>query len=157
MMHVILYEWLAFYSTFLSIHRSGVLAALTWLMPHKTAAVLVRSVYTIQPCTMSLHESHICKVYACLAVTCHLRFWQNDWDLLRATVVTQGWNGYQNKSQHRKLTPEKKILSPLLPGLEPATFRSRVRRSDHWAIPAPKRILLKKKKKSDSDWEITHI
>ena len=24
----------------------------------------------------------------CLAVTCHLRFWQNDWDLLRATAAT---------------------------------------------------------------------
>ena len=28
------------------------------------------------------------KVYACLAVTCHLHFWQNDWDLLHATAVT---------------------------------------------------------------------
>ena len=45
----------------------------------------------------------------CLAVTCHLHFWQNDWDLLRATAVIRGWNGYRNKSQHRKLTPEKKI------------------------------------------------
>ena len=45
-------------------------------------------------------QSHIRKVYACLAVTCHLHFWQNDRDLLRATVVTRGWNGYRNKSQH---------------------------------------------------------
>ena len=45
-----------------------------------------------------------------LAVTCHLHFWQNDWDFLRATVVTRGWNGYRNKSQHRKSTLEKKIL-----------------------------------------------
>ena len=34
-------------------------------------------------------QSHIRKVYACLAVTCHLHFWQNDWDLLHATVVAQ--------------------------------------------------------------------
>ena len=27
-------------------------------------------------------------VHVCLAVTCHLYFWQNDRDLLRATVVT---------------------------------------------------------------------
>ena len=53
------------------------------------------------------------------------------WSLLRAAVVTRGWNGYQNKSQHRKLTMEKKILPPLLQGFEPATFRSRVRRSNH--------------------------
>ena len=47
------------------------------------------------------NKSHIRKVYACLAVTCHLHFWQNDRDFLRATVVTRGWNGYRNKSQHR--------------------------------------------------------
>ena len=71
---------------------------------------------------------HIRKVYACLSVTCHLHFWQNDRDFLRATVVTRGWNGYRNKSQHRKSTLE---------GFEPATFQSRVRCSNHWAIPAP--------------------
>ena len=46
----------------------------------------------------------------CLAVTCHLHFRQNDRDLLHATVVTRGWNRYRNKSQHRKLTLEKKII-----------------------------------------------
>ena len=83
-------------------------------------------------------QSHIHKVYACLAVTCHLHFWQNDRDLLRATAVAQGWNRYRNKSQHRKLTLEKKILLPLQQGFEPAIFRSWVRRSNHWAIPAPR-------------------
>ncbi len=34
-----------------------------------------------------------------------------------------------NKSQHTKLTPEKKIFLPLLPGFELATFRSQVRHS----------------------------
>ena len=76
-------------------------------------------------------------MYACLAVTCHLHFWQNDRDFLRATVVTRGWNGYRNKSQHRKSTLEKKILPPFQQGFEPTTFQSRVRRSNHWAIPAP--------------------
>ena len=83
------------------------------------------------------NKSHIRKVYACLAVTCHLHFWQNDRDFLRATVVTRGWNGYRNKSQHKKSTLEKKILPPFQQGFEPATFQSRVRRSNHWAIPAP--------------------
>ena len=86
---------------------------------------------------MPKHGS-IRKVYACLAVTCHLHFWQNDRDFLRATVVTRGWNGYRNKSQHRKSTLEKKILPPFQQGFEPATFQSRVRRSNHWAIPAPR-------------------
>ena len=76
-------------------------------------------------------------MYACLAVTCHLHFWQNDRDFLRATAVTRGWNGYRNKSQHRKWTLEKKILPPFQQGFEPATFQSRVRCSNHWAIPAP--------------------
>ena len=47
-------------------------------------------------------QSHICHVRAYLAVTCHLHFWQNDLDLLRATAVTLGWNGYRNKSQLQK-------------------------------------------------------
>ena len=84
-------------------------------------------------------QSHIRKVYACLAVTCHLHFWQYDRDFLRATVVTRGWNGYRSKSQHRKSTLEKKILPPFQQGFEPATFQSRVRRSNHWSIPAPPR------------------
>ena len=41
--HVILHEWLAFYSAFLNIHRSGVLTALEWLVPHETAAVSAQS------------------------------------------------------------------------------------------------------------------
>ena len=99
--HVILHEWIAFHSAFLNIHRSGVLTALPWLVPHETAAISARSVYTIQPCTMSLHASHIRKMYACLAVTCHLHFRQNDRGLLRATAVTWGWNGYRNESAQK--------------------------------------------------------
>ena len=76
-------------------------------------------------------QSYISKVYACLAVTCHLPFWQNDRDLLRATAVTRGWTGYGYKSRHRTLTLEKKILPPLLRGFEPTTFQSRVLRSNH--------------------------
>ena len=54
--------------------------------------------------------------------------------LLRATVVSWGWNGYQSESQHRKLTLEKKFLLLLLQGFEPTTFQSWVQRSNHWAI-----------------------
>ena len=69
------------------------------------------------------------RAYACLGVTCHLQFWQNDRDLLRATAVTRGVERTPNKSQHRKLTLEKTITQWLLPGLELGTYRSRVRRS----------------------------
>ena len=41
-------------------------------------------------------QSYIHKVHVCLAVTCHPHFWQNDWDLLHATAITQGWNGNWN-------------------------------------------------------------
>ena len=51
------------------------------------------------------NKSHIRKVYACLAVTCHLHFWQNDRDFLRATVVTRGWNGYRKKESAQKVDP----------------------------------------------------
>ena len=37
------------------------------------------------------------RVYACLGVSCHLHFWQNDLDLLRATAVTRGWNGHRKR------------------------------------------------------------
>ena len=90
-LHVILHEWLAFYSAFLNIHHSGVLTALAWLVPHETAAVSAQVLctpYNHAPCHFM--QSHICKVLACLAVTCHLHFWQNDWGLVRATVVTRG-------------------------------------------------------------------
>ena len=128
----------SFIVRFLNIHQSGVLTALAWLVPHETAAVLAQVLctpYNHAPCHFM--QSHLSKVYACLAVTCHLHFWQNDRDLLRATVVTRGWNGYWNKSQHRKSTLEKKILPPLQQGFEPANFQSWVWHSNHWAIPAP--------------------
>ena len=114
-----------FITHFFNMNPSGVLTVLAWLVPHETTAVSAQVLctpYNHAPCHFM--QSHIPKVYACLAVTCHLHFWQNDWDLLCATVVTRGWNGYLNKSQHRKSTLEKKILPLLLQGFEPATFQS---------------------------------
>ena len=111
----------------LNIHRSGVLTALAWLVPHETAAVsaqILCTPYNHAPCT-SCKATYV-TVYACLAVTCHLHFWQNDQDLLRATALTWGWNRHRNKSRHRKSVP-------LQQGFKPATFQSGVRRSNHWA------------------------
>ena len=70
----------------LNVRRSGVLTALARLVPHETAAVSAQVLctpYNHAPCHFM--QSHIRKVYACLAVTCHLHFWQNDRDLLRAS------------------------------------------------------------------------
>ena len=134
--HVILHEWLAFYSAInlLNTHRSDVLTALAWLVPHETAAVSAHVLCTpYNHALCHLVQNHISKVYACLGVTCHLHFWQNDRDLLHhIAAVTLGWKGYRSKSQHRKLTLEKKIVPPLLQGFEPATFQSPFPRSNQW-------------------------
>ena len=96
LLHVVLNEWLAssFFGAFwISIKVVYIQCCLvvTWLVPRETAAVSARSGYTVQPCTIIMScyflQSHICRVHACLAGTCHLHFWQNDWDLLCATAV----------------------------------------------------------------------
>ena len=61
-------------------------------------------------------------MYSCLAVTCH--------------CGNTGVERTPNMFHYAKLTLEEKILPPLLPGFELATFRSRVRRSYLQAIPA---------------------
>ena len=68
---------ISFTARFWNIHWSGVLTALAWLVPHETAAVSAQVLctpYNHAPCTFM--QSHIRKVYACLAVTCHLHFRQ---------------------------------------------------------------------------------
>ena len=72
----------------------------------------------------------------CLAVTCHLHFWQNDRNLVRATAIIRGWNGYRNKSQHRNLTMESRISPPFLPGTRTRDFSIMNPALHHWAIPA---------------------
>ena len=91
-------------------------------MPRETAAVSAQVLctpYNHAPCHFK--ESHIRKVYACLAVTCHMHFWQNDGDLLRAIAVTRGWNRYRNNSA-QKVDPREEN-SPAAPlGYKPMMF-----------------------------------
>ena len=97
-------------------------------MLRETAAVSAPALcipYNHAPRCVVLRKA-VYRVPVCLSVPCRLRFWQNDRHLLCATAERQEWKGHRNNSQHRKLTLQKKILPPLLPGLEPATFRSRV-------------------------------
>ena len=57
-------------------------------MPHETAAVSAQVLctpYNHVPC--HFRQSHIRKLHSCLAVNCHLHFWQNDRDLLRDTAI----------------------------------------------------------------------
>ena len=72
------------------------LTALAWLVPGETAAVSAQVLHTPHnhaPCHFMQSHIYIYKVYACLAVTCHLHFWQNDQDLLYATAATWGGMG----------------------------------------------------------------
>ena len=89
--HVILHEWRAFYGAFFWI-STEVMYLQRWhgwchkkLLPSRR---VLCTPYNHAPCHFM--QSHIRKVYACLAVTCQLRFWQNDRGLLRATAVTRG-------------------------------------------------------------------
>ena len=78
-------------------------------MPHESAAVSAQVLctpYNNAPCHFM--QSHIRKVYACLALTCDLHFWQHDRDLLLATAVTRGCHGYQKKKKKKKKEKRKK-------------------------------------------------
>ena len=122
------------------IHQSGVLTALfACCMAQAAWNHCCLGTFCVHRTTLHLSghfmQSHIQRVHACLAVTCHLHFWRNDGDLVCATAVTQRWNRYQNTSQHRKMTLEKKKCP--LPGLKPTSCQSQVRHSNRWAIPTP--------------------
>ena len=99
-----------------------------WLVPRETAAVsaqVLRTTFNPAPLysVTSPKATQICSLQVCLTVSCHLHIWQNDRELFRVAAVTRGWNGYRNKSQHRKLTLEKKSLPPKRwDWLEPGTF-----------------------------------
>ena len=68
------------------------------------------------------------RLYVCIGVTCHLLFGIMTVVLFFITCHcgNTGVEGTPNKSQHTKLTLEKKILPLLLPGFKLATFRSQV-------------------------------
>ena len=104
------------------------------------------SVYTIQPrISLQRHfiRSHMRRVLVCLAVTCHLHFWQNVRDVLRATAVTRGWNEYRKKSQHRKLKIDSgEEHSPAAPaGTRTRDLSITSPSLYHWAIPTPQYFL----------------
>ena len=116
----------------MTVYRSGYSGV--WLLHGWCPRNCCCFVYTTLTCT-SLQcrfiRSHIRRMNVCLTVTCHLHLWQNDRDLLRATAVTR----IPKSELTQKMTPEKKTLPPLLPGLEPETFQSRVRRSTTEPLP----------------------
>ena len=73
-------------------------------------------------------------VFRCNLPPALLAEWQRSFT---CHCVNRGVEWTLNKSQHAKLTLEKKILPPLLPEFELTTFWSQVWRSNQQAIPAP--------------------
>ena len=70
-----------------------------WCAPSSTVAQWAEATVAkcfLTSCVWALAHSNFVRsrVYTCLGVTCNLHFWQNDRGLLRATVITQGWNGH---------------------------------------------------------------
>ena len=128
-----------------NIHRSGILTALFGCYVTGAAwnccLLSARSVYTIQPCTMSRHfmQSHIRRgacVFSCNLPPALLAEWPGSFTCYCANT---GVERITKSEPERKVDAgeENEILPPLLQGLEPATFRSRVRRSNYWVRPAP--------------------
>ena len=94
-LHVILHKWIAFYSTFLNIHGSGVLTALAWLVLH-TAAIWGQSVYTILlSCVTSCKAMHV-RCMSCNLPPALLAEWPGSF--MCCCSNTGGWNGYRNES-----------------------------------------------------------
>ena len=50
-------------------------------------------------------QNHMRNVHVHLAVTCHLHFWQNDRDLLRATAATRGVERMPKSKSAQKVDP----------------------------------------------------
>ena len=79
-------------------------------------------------------QSRIRKVHACLAVTRHLHFWQNDRDLFTCYCGNTGGGGTDTEIRvSTENWPWRRFSRRSCRRFEPATFQSRVRRSNHWA------------------------
>ena len=78
------------------------------------------------------------RVCACLGITYHLHFWQNDLGLLRATAATRGWNGYRIRvSAQSSLWRRKFSRRSYRDSYSQASEHDRVRRSYQQASPYP--------------------
>ena len=118
------------------------LVVVIWLVPCETAAVsahVLCTPYNHAPAYGVTSFKVTCSAYVCLAVTCHLHFWQNNWDLLCATVVTQGLTDSEIRVSTEGWPWRRKFscFLPLLLGLERLTFSfsHEFPTLYHWAIP----------------------
>ena len=88
---------------------------------------------------LSAHSDFIrSRVYACLGVTCHLHFWQNDWGLLHATAVTWGWNGHRIRVSTQSKLSRRSFSRCSWRDFELAAFQSQVQCSPNKLSWIPK-------------------
>ena len=80
------------------------------------------------------NKSHIRKVYACLAVTCHLHLWQKDRDFLRATLF--------KKKLHAAFIDFKKAFDLIsYPNLRPILLKHALSGKIYFAIHGMYRVV----------------
>ena len=139
---MILHERLAFYSAFLNIHRSGVLTALfdcyvtgaTWNCCHLGAFCLrCTTMHHVTSLHANPHTYGAC-VFSCNLPPALLAEWPGSFTCHCGNTGLERipeWESAQKVDSGEENSP----AAPA--GLEPDTFRSRVRHSNHWAIPAP--------------------
>ena len=115
-----------------------------------------RSVYTIQPCTSfqcHIFWSHIPSVHVCLAVTFHQHFWQNDQDLLRATVV-KGVEQILKQGSAQKVDCAEEHFPAIPTGNQTCSLWILNPPLQHWVIPASQLWKKEKKREGKKDKEI---
>ena len=77
------------------------------------------------------------RMHACLAETCHRHFWQNDYrDLVTCFCSNKGVERIPKWESPQNVEPGQENPPALLQGLEPETFKSRVRRSTTELAPS---------------------
>ena len=122
------------HSTFLKFHWSSVVSVLSgcymagakWNCCHLGTCFEYTTPHTSLHC--HLIWSHIRRMHVCLAVTCHLHLWQNDWDPSWTTVGTLWWNDTENNLIRicRENWPWGRNFLLIVLGVEPITFWSGV-------------------------------
>ena len=115
-------QWLSHYAAQFWISTE---VAYSQLEPCKIVSFLVHflcSPYNHAP-VHSFVQNHVLMVPVCLAEPATYPFGRMDGIFFSATAVTQGGTDPE-MSQYKSLTLKKKILLPLLPGLEPAISQS---------------------------------
>ena len=134
LLHVILNEWLPFYSAF---WISTKVLCIVWLLVHMLHGWCHMKLLPSRHIMWTPYNDALCPVtpskatnIGCMHVGYNwppslLSEWLGSFMCHRGNT---GWSRYQNKSQRRKLTLERKILLPLLPWLKPLTFQSQVSR-----------------------------